>query len=331
MVVAAIPPLTTIRAALAQLGPRIRRTPVWRWDGPAVLAALGPETDVALKLEIWQRAGSFKIRGALCAMLALDAEQRTRGVTAFSAGNHALALATAARDFGVGVKVVMPENANPARIAACRALGAELVSVPTVRDARETVARIVADEGRCAIHPFDDEAMILGAATLGLELCAQVPQLDAVVVPIGGGGLCAGIAAAVRQLRPEAKVYGVEPTGADTMRRSLDAGEPVAIDAVRSFADSLGAPRAEPRSFAICRDLVEDVVTLPDETIAAAMRVLFDELKLAVEPAAAAATAAAVGPLAERLRGGSVVLIACGTNTDLPSFVRNASLGLAGD
>ena len=197
---AAPPSLDEIRTARTRLGDLVRTTPVWAWESAALTDAAGPGLDIHVKLELWQHAGSFKPRGALTVMLELDAEARSRGVTAFSAGNHALAVAYAASVVGTTAKVVMPETANAGRIAACRAAGAEVVLVPTVHDARRAVDEIAATEGRTFVHPFEGPGTVLGTATLGLELVEQLPDVERVVVPIGGGGLCAGVAAAVKQL-----------------------------------------------------------------------------------------------------------------------------------
>jgi threonine dehydratase len=163
----------------------------------------------------------------------------------------------------------------------------------------------------------------LGTATLGLELLEQVGDLDAVIVPIGGGGLCAGVAAAVKLLHPSAQVFGVEPTGADSMRRSFEAGSPQAIETVRTIADSLGAPHAAPYSFELCRNNLDDLVLVDDDALRRAMLLLFASAKLAVEPAGAAATAALVGPLRERLRGRRVGVVVCGANIDHVTFARH--------
>lgn len=314
-----------IRSARQELGDRVVTTPVWRWRGRELDERLGADTEVWLKLELFQRAGTFKPRGALLNMLALDRGALERGVTAVSAGNHAIAVAYAARTLGTTAKVVMPETANPGRIATCRAYGAEVVLVADVHVAFDEVKRIEREEGRSFVHPFEGRRTALGTATVGLELAEQVPDLDAVVVPIGGGGLCAGIATAIKRLQPGCTVFGVEPEGADSMHRSFAAGAPQSIDAVRTIADSLGAPHAAPYSFGLCRRYVDRLVLVDDDALRQAMALLFREMKLAVEPAGAAATAAAVGPLADGLRGKRVGLIVCGTNTDLGSFAEQAS------
>jgi len=309
-----------VRAARARLGDRVIVTPVRLWRDPALERLVGRETRVFLKEELFQRAGSFKPRGALTVMLDLAPEALRRGVTAVSAGNHAMAVGYAAQVLGTTAKVVMPKNANPFRVAACRELGADVELVEDVHQAFERVRQIEEEEGRTFVHPFEGPLTALGTATLGLELVEQVEDLDAVIVPIGGGGLCAGVAAAVKQARPACLVFGVEPEGADTMHRSFAAGSPQAIDAVRTIADSLGAPHAAPYSFALCRRFVDELVLVDDDALRRAMRLLMTSAKLAVEPAGAAATAALVGPLRERLRGRRVAVVVCGANTDPATY-----------
>ena len=314
------PTVEEIRSARQGLEGLVVETPVWRWRSDALDAAVGADTQVLLKLELFQHAGSFKPRGALCNLRALSRDQLSRGVTAVSAGNHAMAVGYAARALGTTAKVVMPENASPARVQGSRDYGAEVELVEDVHRAFERVKEIEEKEGRAFIHPFEGPLTALGTATLGLELCTQAPDLDAVVIPIGGGGLCAGVAAAVKQLSPRMMVFGVEPEGADTMHRSFASGKPERIDKVRTIADSLGAPHAAPYSFALCRRYVDDLVKISDDEIRAAMLLLFRSAKLAVEPAGAAATAALRGPLRERLLGKRVALIVCGANIDRETF-----------
>jgi threonine dehydratase len=167
----------------------------------------------------------------------------------------------------------------------------------------------------------------LGTATIGLEICEDVPDLDALLVPIGGGGLCSGLAAAAKLMRPAATVYGVEPQGADTMHRSFASGTPQRIDAVRTIADSLGAPFSLPYSFSLCRKYVDQLVLVSDEQLKSAMRFMFHEMKIAVEAACAATTAALLGPLASSLSGRKVVIVLCGSNIDWHSFAVQAELG----
>ena len=314
--------IDSIRAARARLGDLVRETPVWRWQGPDIEDIVGDETEVILKLELFQHTGSFKPRGALTVMLDLDRVALNRGVTAVSAGNHAIAVAYAAALLDTTAKVVMPRTANPLRVARCRALGAEVVLVDDVKLAFARVAQVQEEEGRFLVHPFEGPLTALGTATVALEFATQAPALDAVIIPIGGGGLAAGMAAAFKQLQPQCRVYGVEPEGADSMRRSFAAGSAQAIEQVRTIADSLGAPMALPYSFDLCSRYVDEIVLVSDDEMRAAMRLLFLGMKLAVEPAGAAATAALCGPLLETLRGRRVGLVVCGSNIDAATFAR---------
>lgn len=316
------PTIAEIRETRALIDPYVASTPVWQWRGLEIEAELGTETEVFLKLELFQQTGTFKARGALRGMLALSPEKLAQGVTAVSAGNHAIAVSYAARILGTTAKVVMFKSANPARVAICRAYGAEVELMDNVHQAFARVREIEEQEGRTFIHPFEGKLTILGTATVGLELCEAVPNLDAVIVPIGGGGLGAGIATAVKLLQPNCAVYGVEPEGADSMSRSFASGQPEAIDAVRTIADSLGAPYALPYSFGLCQKYMDEIVLVDDDALRRAMLLLFKGMKLALEPAAAAATAALVGPLRQRLLGKRVGVIVCGTNTDAATFTQ---------
>lgn len=323
-----IPSLTEIGAARLLLAPYLVETPVWRWRGRDLEELLTEQTEVFLKLELFQFTGSFKPRGALNVMLGLEEATLARGVTAVSAGNHAIAVAYAARLLGANAKVVMPKTANPARVARCRSYGAEVVLVEDVQAAFAKVEEIQQIEGRFFVHPFEGRATILGTATVGLEFASQVPELDAVIIPIGGGGLCAGMATAIKQMQPRCQVFGVEPVGAAAMQRSFAAGSPQRIEQVQTIADSLGAPMTLPYSFALCHHFVDDLVLVSDDQMRQAMALLFRSMKLAVEPAGAAATAALCGPLRERLRGRRVGVIVCGANIDLATFAGLAE-GLA--
>lgn len=319
------PSLDRIEATRAAIAPWVVETPVLEWSGVAKDALLGAGTRAILKLELLQRTGSFKPRGALANILALDAAQRTAGVTAVSAGNHAIAVAYAGRSLGVDAKVVMHKAANPFRIAQCRELGAGVVLADDIHAAFAEMARIRDEEGRAVIHPFEGADTIAGTATLGLEFARQAPDLDAVIVPVGGGGLIAGVATGFRLAGSKARIFGVEPDGACGMQRSLAQGAPLDSVTVSTIADSLGAPLHLPYSFGIVRRLVEEIVTVPDDALQDAMLTSFSRLKLAVEPAGAAALAALAGPLRDRLRGRSVGLIVCGSNIDPAGFAGHLS------
>lgn len=315
-----IPTLAEIQTARQALTGLVVETPVWRWASRDVVQQVGAETELYLKLELFQHTGTFKPRGALTVMRNLAQTTLAKGVTAVSAGNHAIAVAFAAQLLGTTAKVVMPKTANPFRVATCRAYGAEVELVDHVALAFERVQQIQQEEGRYFVHPFEGADTILGTATVGFEFCTQVADLDAVIIPIGGGGLCAGMATAIKLMRPECLVFGVEPVGADTMHRSFAAGAPQSISAVHTIADSLGAPHAAPYSFSLCQHFVDELVLVSDDEIRRAMALLFRSMKLAVEPAGATATAALWGPLRERLRGRRVGIIVCGANIDIDTF-----------
>ena len=246
-------------------------------------------------------------------------------MTAVSAGNHAMAVAYAARVLGTTAKVVMPKSANPFRVARCRELGAEVELVDDVHQRlRRACSEIEREEGRTFVHPFEGPLTALGTATArpGADGAGARPRRGdrahrrrRAVRGRGGGGQ-AGPAA-------DCLVFGVEPEGADSMHRSFAAGSPQAIDAVRTIADSLGAPHAAPYSFALCRRYVDELVLVDDDALRRAMLLLFASAKLAVEPAGAAATAALCGPLRERLRGKRVGLVVCGANIDAATFSRH--------
>lgn len=308
------------KQALRELSGWIERTPVRRWAPDRVRGDPPSRAELFLKLELFQRTGTFKARGALTNLLRADPDAFEGGVTAVSAGNHAIAVAYAARALGVTAHVVMLSSANPSRIERCRGYGAEIEFASDGASGFARAREIEREEGRLFIHPFEGEATILGTSTLGAELADQLPLLDAVVVPVGGGGLIAGVASAIGQISESCAVYGVEPAGADCVRQSLHAGEPMSIASVETIADSLGAPHTGPHGYALIDRFVEDVVVVDDDAIRVAMADLFSDAKIVVEPASAAPLAAACGPLRERLEGRRVALVVSGSNIDLATF-----------
>jgi threonine dehydratase len=315
--------LDEILAAQALIAKHVLVTPAITWPGEELFNRLGPKTQVSAKLELLQRTGSFKARGALINMLQLTPEQRVRGITAVSAGNHAIAAAWAAQMVGVPAKIMMINTANPRRVELANSFGAEIVMSGSAKEAFAAADALVLAEGRTLVHPFEGRSTALGTATAGLEFMTQVPNLDAVIVPIGGGGLIAGVAAAVKLVNRSCLVFGVEPEGANSMHRSFAAGEPQSIEKVATIADSLGAPYALPFSFELARRNVDDLVLVSDDELRSAMNRTFLEAKLAVEPAGAAALAALVGPLRNRLAGAHVGLIVCGSNIDMQTYSKH--------
>ena len=247
---------------------------------------------IHLKAELFQRTGSFKPRGVLAKVESLTAEERGRGVVTWSAGNAAQAVAWAAAAAGIDCRVFMWRTASPLKVAATRGYGAEVeLEAESAAEAYERLVEHVDRTGAVFIHPFDDPVLQAGHGSVGLEVLEDVPEVATVVVPIAGGGLISGVATAVKGLRPEARVIGVEPEGAATMSAALAAGEVVQI-APKSVADGLAAPFVGEGTLAVCRELVDEVVLVSDAQIEEAFRLLYSRAKLACEPAGAAATAA---------------------------------------
>ena len=310
------PNLADIRAAHARVAPRIHRTPLLS------ATRLGARAGVTLfhKCESLQKTGSFKVRGALNNVSQLDAAARRRGVITVSAGNHAQALAWAARDEGVRCTVVMPMAASRMKVEASKGYGAEVVLHGTSSiDAFAHAHALAKERDLTIVHPFDDPAVIAGQGTVGLEILEQLEDVDDVVVPIGGGGLIAGIATAIKEARPKVRVYGVEPTGAAAMRKSLDEGHPVRLDSIKTIADGLAAPMAGDVTYPIVRHYVDDIVLVSDDEIMSAMHEILFSAKLLAEGGGAAATAAILsGKL--KLEGRRVVAVLSGGNVD-PSRV----------
>jgi threonine dehydratase len=309
-----IPSLDTIHAARARIAGRLHFTPSL---SSRTLATRSGVATLSLKCESLQKTGSFKVRGALNAVSQLDDATRARGVVTVSAGNHAQALAWAAASLGVRCTVVMPAAASESKAAASAEYGATVIRHGTGAEAFVRARELGATEGYALVHPFDDITVIAGAATIGLEILEQVPDVEVVVVPIGGGGLLAGVAAAIRQACPAVMLIGVEPEGAAAMRRSLDAGHPVRLDTLDTIADGLAAPFAGDLTYPIIRDLVDDVVLVTDAEIATAMSLILSRAKLLAEAAGAAATAALLAGKVPQAAGKHAVAVLSGGNIDL--------------
>ena len=238
-----------------------------------------------------------------------------------SAGNHAGAVAWAARAAGVPATVVMAESANPTKVAACRGYGAEVVlHGPTSTEAFAEMYRLRDERHLTFIHPFDSPRTLAGTGTIGLEVLDDLPEADTVVVGVGGGGLIGGIATAIKEAKPSARVFGVEPTGADAMIRSLAAGQVVHLDHVETIADGLAPPFVGELPLAVVQRYVDDVIALTDEEIVAGMRFLLERCKLVAEPAGAAATAAVLLGKVPIRPGENVAIIVSGGNVDLPKL-----------
>lgn len=287
-----VPDLVTfddVRDAARRLAGVAHRTPVLR--SRTLDALVGAE--IHLKCENFQRVGAFKFRGAYNALSRLSAQQLARGVAAYSSGNHAQAVALAARELGSRAVIVMPEDAPASKVAATAGYGAEIVRYDRYTGDRTALGRQLAEErGLTLIPPYDHPHVIAGQGTAALELLEETGPLDALLAPVGGGGLMAGSALAATALAPGIRMIGVEPAAGDDTRRSLAAGHPVTIPVPRTIADGQAVERPGELTFAVNRRLLDSVVLVSDDEIRAAMKLAFERLKIVTEPSGAAALAA---------------------------------------
>jgi threonine dehydratase len=296
----------------------------------AAIARVTPLVDVSsaagrplfLKCESLQPAGAFKIRGAYNMVSRLTDDQRRRGVITYSSGNHGQAMALAARQLGAPAVVVMPTTAPQIKVDGARSFGAEVIlEGATSADRRTRAEAEAAARGLTMVPPFDHEWIIAGQATAGLEILEQKPDVAVVLVPIGGGGFIAGVAAAIKQSNPAVKVIGIEPVGAAAMKASLEAGHPVTLERTHSVADGLMPVRPGDLTFAHVREFADAVLTVDDEAIVDAVIWLFEKGKIVAEPSGAATVAAALGGLADPFAGGGpIVAIVSGGNISLSAL-----------
>jgi len=317
-----------IRAAQERIAAGIARTPC----PPSIPLSDLTGFRIWCKLDLMQRTGSFKERGARNALELLDADARSRGVVAASAGNHALGLAWHGRLLEIPVTVVMPRFAPLVKVATCRRLGAKVIlEGESFEDARAKAVEIAASDGLERIHGFDDPRVIAGQGTMALEVLADVPDADAIIVPTGGAGLLAGVAIAAKALRPSISIIAVEPASAGSLSASLAAGHPVQVPLRPTLADGLAVGKVGEVSFSLAAPLVDRVVTVDEQALALAVLRLSELEKTVVEGAAAAALAATFGDELADLRGKRVVLLLCGGNIDMSTLGRVIDHGLAVD
>ena len=289
---------------------------------------INPEAQIYLKTENLQITGSFKVRGAYYKISQLSAEEKQRGVIACSAGNHAQGVALAAQKAGIKAVICLPDGAPISKVEATKSYGAQVVLVEGVYDdAYERALRLRDEKGYTFIHPFDDELVIEGQGTIGLELMEQIPDMDAVIVPVGGGGLISGVAFAVKALNPAVKVYGVQAAGAPSMVNSLKNKEIVHLPAVSTIADGIAVKTPGENTFALTSQYVDDVVTVTDDEIAAAILALMEQQKLVTEGAGAISVAAAMFNKVP-VKGKKVVCLLSGGNVDVSILSRVIDRGL---
>jgi threonine dehydratase len=305
--------LDDFRAVRERIAPHIKHTPLL--GSRQLSEATG--YDVRLKAECFQRVGSYKIRGPLNKFALMPEEQKKRGVVCSSAGNHAQGVALAARIHGIRAVVCMATNATPSKVAATKGYGAEVVLHGSIWDeANEKAKELVRTEGLTYVHPFDDEQLIAGQGTLGLEIVQDWPEVDAIVVPIGGGGLISGVSMAAKAFNPAIKVIGVESSDGPAMQRSVQSGQLETIDC-RTVIDGLRVRRVGELNFEVVRRFVDDIVALPDRDIFDAMLWVMERCKLVVEGAAAAPVAALLHGLVQLPPGSRVAAVLSGGNVNL--------------
>jgi threonine dehydratase len=313
-------PIEKIQQTREIILPHIRKTPLW------LSGSLTDEfgVPVYVKYELFQRTGSFKVRGAFNKLLSLNDEEKARGVVTVSGGNHAQAVAFASSKLALDAIVIMPENTPTNYIEATRSYGAKIELVPTIADAFQS-AENHRKAGRIFVHPFDDPLVILGQGTLGLEIMEDLPETTDLFVSIGGGGLMTGVASAVKALNPQIRIWGVETEGADAMKKALQAGEPVTLPAITSIAKTLGAPAVSETTLKAAQNYLEDLIVVTDSEAIQALSFILERLKTLSEPAASCTLAAAW-----RLKSGfnpdsKIVLILCGGNYSASDFCQHRS------
>lgn len=306
-------PLADIRAAAARLAGRVHRTPLLRSEriGEAIGASL------FLKCESFQKTGSFKPRGALNKVLSLSDAARAKGLATVSAGNHAQAVAWAARQAGTSAVVVMPTDAPRAKLDAVRGYGAEIILHPDRSTLFDRLNAVVEERGLTFVHPFDDPVVIAGAGTAGLEILEDLPDADVIVVPVGGGGLLAGVVCAVKALRPRTRVVAVELEAGPGLTPALAAGKPIPVARPATLADGMTPPFVGALNLAIAREAVDDIVLVSEGAIREAMTLLITRAKLWVEGSGAAATAALLEGRVSGIAGKRIVALVSGGNADI--------------
>ena len=313
--------LNAIREAQQRISGYVKRTPLEHSDTLSQYL----ETNIFVKLELFQKTGSFKVRGAFNKLLSLSAEEKKRGVVAISGGNHAQAVAYVSRVLGIDAVVLMPQSTPQNYLDATKKYGARVDLQPNIRAAFEKIKDYEAG-GRIFVHPFDDPLVMAGQGTLGLEIMEDLPGVTDIIVSIGGGGFEGGISTAVKSISKGVKIWGVETIGADAMSQAMKAGHPVELPAITSIAKTLGAPSVSSQTLAIAQQNLEDLIVVPDEAAIEALKFILERLKILTEPAASC-TLAAAKRLKDNFNADStVVLIFCGGNISIADLCKYASV-----
>jgi threonine dehydratase len=312
--------ITAITQAQQRIKPYVKRTMLEHSE--TLSNYLG--TNVFVKFELFQKTGSFKVRGAFNKLLSLSAEERNRGVVAISGGNHAQAVAYASNVLDVDAVVLMPQTTPQNYLEATRNYGATVDLQPTIQDAFKKI-KDYESQGRIFIHPFDDSLVMAGQGTLGLEIMEDLPEATDIIISIGGGGFEGGVSTAVKAIKPGIRIWGVETVGADAMSQALKAGHPVELPVITSIAKTLGAPAVSPQTLALAQEYLEELIVVTDDEAVQALKFILERLKVLTEPAASC-TLAAASRLKDRFnKNSNLVLIFCGGNLSVADLCKYVS------
>lgn len=314
--------ITAIKQAQQRIKPYVKRTTLEHSE--TLSKYLG--TNVFVKLELFQKTGSFKVRGAFNKLLSLSAEERKRGVVAISGGNHAQAVAYASNILGTNAVVLMPQSTPQNYLEATRNYGATVDLQPTIKDAFNKI-KTYESEGRIFIHPFDDPLVMAGQGTAGLEIMEDLPGITDMIFSIGGGGFGGGVSTAVKAIKPGVRILGVETVGADAMSQALKAGHPVELPAITSIAKTLGAPSVSAQTLAIAQENLEEVIVVSDDEAMQALKFILERLKVLTEPAASCTLAAASRLKGQFTKNNNLVLIFCGGNLSVEDLCKYIGQG----
>ena len=299
---------------------KIVNTPTLELNEDDLREILPDNSEVSIKLELFQQTGSFKARGVAIGLETLEKDKKAQGIVTVTGGNHGIATAWGASQYGISAKIIMPKTADPFRIDKCKNLGAEVILAENVDDAFRRLDEIEKEENRFVLHPFNQENMIIGSATCCAEILDQMGDIDILIIPIGGGGLIGGMAHYLDQINSSVELLGVEPVGADSFTKSLEKKSAVRINKVDTIADSLGAPMAMDFSFNIAKKRVSQVEKVTDDEIRKAMITMRDRLGFIVEPACATSLAGLQERYKKKCEGKKVGIIACGSNISFDRY-----------
>ena len=309
---------STISNVYEKLSPYVIKTPIL--ENSQYLNQVF-KTNLFFKLEFLQNSGCFKARGAINNILNLTEVEKQKGITAVSAGNHAIAASYAANIFSIKNKIFLYDSANAYRLKKVKSFTRNL-EITNPQNAFKNVQKASKEEGYYFIHPFEGKNTVQGTASLGYEICEQIENIDNLIISVGGGGLIAGVGSIIRQKFPKCKIYGIEPTKSNGMSESLKKNKPLSNVKIDSIADSLSPPLHTPYTFSICQNIIDEMICVSDKEMIESMKFMFDNYKLMLEPACVAGIAALLGQLNNKLNNQNTLVVLCGSNIDIKSWIK---------